>query len=68
MERDLFKTLAAGKYAMSNLEATIDKDKMLAFIDGAIFAFDQLNKTKAKGGHNDTVEQTNDKQTHQVDG
>ena len=52
MERDVFKTLAAGKYAMSNLEGTIDKDKMIAFVEGATYAFDFMKKQNPKGGEN----------------
>jgi hypothetical protein len=46
MDRDTFRTLAAGKFAMTNLEGTIDKQQMLVFTDGAVFAYDQLNKNK----------------------
>jgi hypothetical protein len=46
MERDTFKTLSAGKFALSKLEDTIDKNQMLAFIEGAVFAWDYLHKTK----------------------
>jgi hypothetical protein len=48
MDREQFKTLAAGKFALSKLEDTIDKNQMLAFIEGAVFAWDYLNKTKKK--------------------
>jgi hypothetical protein len=69
MDREQFKTLAAGKYAMSNLESTIDKKEMLAFVEGATFAYDLLNK-KSKGGDNETkkteVEQSHYEQTHQT--
>jgi hypothetical protein len=44
MDRDTFRTLAAGKYAMNNLEGTIDKAHMLSFVEGAIYAYDFLNK------------------------
>jgi hypothetical protein len=44
MDRELFKTLAAGKFAMTNLEGTIDKQQMLAFVEGSTFAFDYLKK------------------------
>jgi len=50
MDRDTFRTLAAGKYAISNLEGTIDKSHMLSFIDGAIYAYDILKKQTTKGG------------------
>ena len=48
MDRETFKTLSAGKFALSKLEDTIDKNQMLAFIEGAVFAWDYINKTKKK--------------------
>jgi hypothetical protein len=48
MDRETFKTLSAGKFALSKLEDTIDKNQMLAFIEGAVFAWDYINKTKQK--------------------
>lgn len=68
MERDTFKTLAAGKYAMSNLEGTIDKDKMLAFVEGATYAFDLLKKggvngREAESGHTKQVDPSNAQET-----
>jgi len=57
MDREQFKTLAAGKYAMSNLEGTIDKAQMLSFVDGATYAFDLLKKTKEIDPKKDQTEQ-----------
>ena len=58
MDREIFKTLAAGKYAMSNLEGTIDKSQMLSFVDGATYAYDLLKKQATKGGKNETNEES----------
>ncbi|GEM_PF-2777448 len=44
MDRETFKTLSAGKFALMNLEDTIDKQKMLSFIEGSVFAYDFLKK------------------------
>lgn len=40
MTREQFKLMAAGQYAMSNIEGTIDKDKLLIYVEGAIFGWD----------------------------
>lgn len=68
MDRETFKTLAAGKFAMSHIEDTISKDRMIDFMDGAVFAFDQLNKTKAKGGQVDNTQSNSTKETTGQDG
>jgi hypothetical protein len=50
MDRLIFTTLAYGQYAETHLQDTIEKDDMQKFVDGAVWAYDFLNKqqTKAK--------------------
>jgi hypothetical protein len=47
-QREQFKLLAAGKYAMLNINGTIDIPTMLVFVEGAIYAYDLLNKELKK--------------------
>lgn len=47
MDRDTFRLVAAGQFAycLSANEANIEQNKMRLFVDGAIFAYDKLNKS-----------------------
>lgn len=46
MTREELKIMAAGRFAMMNIESTIDKNDMRIFIEGAIAGFDLLTKSK----------------------
>jgi hypothetical protein len=64
--REQFKLLAAGKFAMINIEGTVDIPTMLKFVDGAIFAYDLLKKQTQRGGMNETRQDCAE-QTYQID-
>ena len=44
MTREEFKRLAAGNFALS--KPTIDAKEMETYVDGAIFAYDSMNKKR----------------------
>lgn len=48
MNRVTFKTLLFGQFAETHLQETIDKDKMLAFVDGGLFAYDFIKKQEVE--------------------
>ena len=46
MTREEFKLLSAGQFCFMNIKDTIDKDKLLLYLEGAMFAYDYVNKMK----------------------
>lgn len=48
IDRETFKLIAAGQFAynISNDTANIDVGQMRLYVDGAVFAFDKMNKPK----------------------
>jgi hypothetical protein len=46
MTREDFKKFAAGNFILINLTGTIQKDLLNSYMEGAVFAFDFLTKTK----------------------
>lgn len=48
LSRENFKILAYGQYAYLNIGQTIDRDRLEIYVQGALFAWDMLNKANAK--------------------
>lgn len=46
MERQMFKTLAHGKFIETHRGETIDQKVLTEFVEGALFAYDFLMKQK----------------------
>lgn len=49
MDREELRLIAAGQFASANRGQAMSLDQMDRFVEGAVFAFDLMNKKKKQG-------------------